>query len=251
MRMLHVLRWAKVGAVLVGAMSAMGCDDKKSSELATGDIEASYSVDIDTRDPAKPVTKLSATLKTSEKASTGPQTTVELTDGDSLVVTTDKNDTINLKKDGSTYDGSIDNANALVYTFRLKRNTGAAEGTVITMPGPLALTDNPNGKSFAAGDTVKFAWSNKSPTGKLFVSGSSYPCGGSAVNLAADQRLPFDDTGTMEVPVAKLYDVGTPKAGDCVRIVIERQIRGEVDKGLDAKSSAFGSSYDRLEIKVN
>jgi hypothetical protein len=235
---------------------ALTACDKDSSDLGTKDIEAAFTVEMDESDPAKPQTKLSAKLRESESSAAGPQGSVKLSQGDGLTVTTDKNDDVPLgESSAGLYEASLPNVSASVFTFRLKRTSGSSEGTVFTMPGPLAFTESPAGKSVGAGDTLQFKYSNQAPTrnrapAKLYVSASHYPCGGAAITLAPKNDLPFDDLGSFSVEVAKLYDSGSPASGDCVDIRIRREAGADADAALDRASSVLGKRTDRLQVKI-
>jgi hypothetical protein len=238
------------GSVLVFLfVTATGCEDKQSSDLDTKDIEATFNVEL-VRDT--PETKIKAELRQSEASAVGPPPSINLSGDDKLSVLTDKNEDIALTGSGGKYEATIANQNATTFTFRLKRAKGTTD-TKLTMPGPLAFTDSPEGKTFKTDDKVHFAWSNKATnaTSKIYVSGQSYPCGGSAVTLAQLQRIPFDDRGEMDIEVPKLYNTGTPKAGDCVKVILEREVSDKADGSLDAASAVHGKRTDRLEIKIN
>jgi hypothetical protein len=248
------VRIVLLAAGLLTAVAASGCD-KDSTELGTKDIEADFTVDFDNAN-GKQETKIEARLKESEASATGPQGDVNLTGGDTLSVTTDKNENLPMPRESAGhYRVILPNLAATVFTFHLKR-AAASSTTVFTMPGPIALTDSPAGKSFAAGDTLHFAWSNKatgrsaSPA-KILVSGSHYPCGGAALNLSQKKEVPFDDTGSMDVPIAQLYSTGAPAAGDCVDVEIRRTVTADADAAFDKASSVTGTRTDRLQIKVN
>jgi hypothetical protein len=231
------------------ALTISGCDDKQSSDLETKDITATFDIEL-VRDTTE--TKIKAQLRQSEASSVGPPPHVSLSGEDKLSVLTDKNDDIALTGSSGNYEATIGNQNATTFTFRLKRALGTTD-TKFTLPGPLALTDSPEGKTYKTDDKVKFTWSNKATnaTSKIFVSGQSYPCGGGAVTLAQLQRIPFEDRGEIEIEVPKLYNTGTPKAGDCVKVILEREVTDKADGALDAASAVHGKRTDRVEIKIN
>ena len=240
---------------LSAAAMLVGCD-KESTELATKDIEADFTIDYDDGDPAKPETKIGVRLRESKDSATGPQGSVNLSGTDALSVTTDKNDDVAIPRVGAgDYEINLPTFAASVFTFHLKRAAGSSDGTVFTMPGPLAFTDSPAGKTVAPNATLHFAWSNPAPArdlvpAKLQVSASTYPCGGGGVTLAPKNELAFDDLGTFDVEVAKLYAVGAPASGDCVDIRIRRRVLGSADAAFDAASSVAGTRTDRVQVKI-
>jgi hypothetical protein len=249
----HVL---STSVLLLASLASSGCD-KESSELTTKDIEADFTIEFYDVDPAKPATTIAAKLRESDSSAVGPQGSVNLVGGDALSVTTDKNDNLPMARTGDgEYSASLPNLNASVFTFHLKRAMASSDGTVFTMPGPLAFTDSPNGKSFGAGDTIHLVWTNVSPStfgssNKVYVSGSHYPCGGVSVTLAQKEETEFDDTGSLDISVSKLYQGAAPASGDCVDVEIRRRVTAEADAAFDRASSVTGIRTDRLKIKIN
>lgn len=232
-----------------------GCE-KDSAELETKNIEAVFTVELDDAIQSKPVMKVGARLRESESSAVGPQGGVNLSGTDTLSVKTDKNQDLPLARvsDGQ-YEATGADIAATTFTFDLKRGD-VSTTTPFTFQAPLAFTDSPAGKSFGAGDTVRFAWSNPAKSSdlrpaKLTVTASSYPCGGAAVNLSAKDEIPFDDTGSFEVTVARLYNGDTPKAGDCVNIAIKRRVVASANSALDKASNVAGTRTDRVQIKIN
>ena len=239
---------------LLAVASAVACD-KESSELGTADIEDDFTVDVDNRDPAKPETKVHAKLRESEKSAVGPQGSVNLSDGDSLGLKTDKGEDLPMPRESDgNYDLKLPHANATIFTFNLKRASSTAS-SVLTMPGALAFTDSPADKTFKADDTIHFAWSNPAKSrnlqpGKVILTASTYPCGGASVTLAPKDEIPFDDTGSLDVTVARLYGTFTPSSGDCVNIYLKRQVTLDADAAFDKASSITGTRTDKMQIKI-
>lgn len=250
-------RVASGGALLLSLFaiaSTVACD-KESSELGTSDIEADFTVDLDNRDPAKPETKVHAKLRESASSAVGPQGSVNLSDGDSLSVKTDKGeDTPMPRESDGNYDVKLPTSSATSFTFTLKRATASAT-SALTLPGALALTDSPADKTFKVDDTVHFAWSNPAKSrnlepAKVILTATSYPCGGESVTLAPKDEISFDDTGSLDVTVARLYGTFTPKAGDCVNITVKRQVVLDADASFDKASSVTGTRSDKMQIKI-
>lgn len=241
--------------VLAGVATSVSACDKESSELGTSDIEAAFSAEVDNRDPLKPETKIHAKLRESEKSAVGPQGSVNLSDGDALSVKTDKGEELAMPRESDgNYDVKLPNANATSFTFVLKR-ASATTSSVLNLPGALALTDSPADKTFKAGDTVRFAWSNPAKSrnlqpGKVILTASTYPCGGASVTLAPKDEITFDDTGSLEVTVARLYGSSTPSPGDCVNIYVKRQVVLDADAAFDKASSVAGTRIGKMQIKV-
>ncbi|HEY8075014.1 MAG TPA: hypothetical protein VIF62_12915 [Labilithrix sp.] len=235
-------------AVLVSVLvvAVVACS-KDSSDLTTDNIGAQYIVTLND-DPTAPSQNTTMEAYLDDATVGGTQDKVDLTGSDALVVTTDKNDNVNLPHESlGHYLATIPNVDRTSFTFQLKRSAGASSSPV-TLPDHLALTDSPDGKSIAASGMVHFAWSNQAKGGKLTLHASHHVCSG--VTLSNDSvDLPFDDTGTLDVAVSSLGGVA-PASGECIDIAIQRAVTSNADAALAYGSSVTSKRTDRYKITV-
>jgi hypothetical protein len=240
----RALRWAPACGL---AFATVACA-KDSSDLTTRDIAAFYYVTVNDKpnDPKQEIT-IEANLKDASAA--GADDKVNLTGSDTLFVTTEKNDNLPMNRDTlGHYLATIPGFDRSTFTFHLKR--GSSESiSVLTLPDHLAMTDSPEGKIYSASATVHFAWSNKAEHSDLALSASHHVCNGITLSNDTVDNLPFPDSGTLDVPVSKLFSSGTP-AAECVDISIERTVDVPADTALAYGSSSTGKRTDRFKIQV-
>jgi hypothetical protein len=99
---------------------------------------------------------------------------------------------------------------------------------------------------------VHFAWSNTIGQATLSLSADHRNCTADiAVSLGdtSVKDLPFPDSGTLDVPVSKLYP-GTPSSGDCVDISIERSTTQRAGGALDSMSGITARRVDHYTIHI-
>ncbi len=241
--MANALRCSVCAFVLASAACA-----KDSSDLKTLDIRADYIVTVNDTPNNPQNTTIEAYLTDASPGGSGDK--VNLGDSDTLSATTDKNDTVALTRDTlGHYIGTIPQLDRNTFTFHLKRGSGESVSPY-TLPDHLAMTDSPDGKSFPASGAVHFAWSNQAKGGKLLLSARHHVCSGITLSNDTVDNLPFDDSGTLDVPAAKLYSSGTAVSGECVDISIERSVDAPADTNLAYGSTVTGKRTDRYKIQI-
>jgi hypothetical protein len=237
-------------ACVLIVLASVACA-KDSSDLSTREISAAFTVTVNDQ-PAPGNTVVEATLK-QRSLESGSVDPVNLNDGDTLSIVTDKGDDLQMLRVAlGLYRATLDNVDRTKFTWKLRRSTGSAENSTITMPAPMAFTEPAPNKAYAATDKVHIAWSNSSKGAELKLAATHRDCSsGISVGLgdSSVKDIPFDDDGSLDIEVTKLYS-GTPKSGDCVDIAIEREINAPADETLAGGSTIYATRTDRLTIKV-
>ena len=247
----------KTSTCVLVLFALAGCA-KDSEDLPTYEIKAGFTVELADQ-PTPGSTVVEAKLARAPLAGPGTDDPVNLSDGDSLSVTTDKGDDLPMPRvEKGEYRVTLPNVDRTTFTFHLKRSSGtSSDGSVLFMQPAMAFTDSPANKSYAATDMVHFAWSNRASGAKLFLSAVSRGCGGSGgINVGVGlgktdvKDLPFDDSGSLDIAVSKLYSNASPASGDCVDIAIRRSVTSNAEGVLGSGSGVTGRRTERLTINV-
>jgi hypothetical protein len=223
----------------LASISLLACGEEDSADLATGDIQATFSAE-----------HIDGSLHIAAFFDTGDgfeRSDVKLSAGDTLSASTDKGalpafrensiDDAILSLDA---DGDFDEV-----TISLTRaSQTSAPASVATLPAHFDLTAPTGDVSYADG-AVTFEWAN--PEAGAHIAYFKRACGAVSVGITNDIG---DDQGSLSIPVTSLLDEAPGPGGECVTVTLVRVGHGAVDPAFHAESVFNTRRDDEFDITI-